>query len=147
MLKLFTSLIRNGQGTSAVEFALGAPMLAIVVVGIATGWTVGGQVLQMRNAVKVGASYFIQGGSDLDAAETAATTAWEHRPDDGVVEVTRQCTCEEVEHVCTEMCTSTLSLPKMSIRIKATSTARAPILGFVYDELPAVTQEEVVRVR
>jgi Flp pilus assembly protein TadG len=124
-MKLFRPFARDCKGTSAVEFALGAPMLALVLVGVATGWNVGGQVLQMRNAVKVGASYFIQGGSDLDGAKSAVTAAWEHRPEDATVDVTRQCLCGDVMSVCTDMCTSTLSLPNMSIRIKATSAARA----------------------
>ena len=146
-MKLIRSFGRNTNGTSAVEFALGAPMLAIVVLGIASSWSVGKQVLEMRNAVKVGSTYFIQGGADLESAKSAVTAAWEHRPDGATVDVTRECTCGSDTLSCTVICNATSSAPKMSIRIKATTTARAPILGFLYTTIPTITQQEVVRVR
>src|SRR3954453_10061851 len=101
---------RNAEGTSAVEFALGAPMLAIIVVGIASSWSVGKQVLEMRNAVKVGSTYFIQGGTDVDGAKNAVTAAWEHRPDGATVNVTRQCTCGTTVATCTDICTATTTI-------------------------------------
>jgi Flp pilus assembly protein TadG len=146
-MKLARSFSTSSKGTSAVEFALGAPILAIVVLGVATGWALGGQVFEMRNSVKVGANYFIQGGTDLDVAKNAAMAAWENRPDDGEVEVTRQCTCGDALAACTEIFTATSAAPNMSVRITAISTAQAPILSFVYSEVPSITQEEVVRVR
>jgi Flp pilus assembly protein TadG len=146
-MKLLKSFSTNTKATAAVEFALGAPMLAIVVLGIASSWSVGKQVLEMRNAVKVGSTYFIQGGADLDSAKSAVTAAWEHRPDGATVNVTRECVCGSDTFSCTQICTVTSSTPNMSIRIKATSAAQAPILGFLYTTIPTITQEEVVRVR
>jgi len=106
-MNILRRFIIHSGGVSAVEFALAAPLLIMMMAGIATGWTYATQTLQMRSAIKTGANYVLQGGADLTKARSAVLTAWANKPDDGTVQVVRQCSCAGTVSACTSVCTGT----------------------------------------
>ena len=137
---------RATEGVSAVEFALGAPVAAIVLLGIASGWTSAVQVSDMNDSVRAAASYVLKGGLDPEAAKSVATSSWRNKPEDGVVQVTKQCTCAGIGASCTEVCTADNSIPQMSYVIETQRTLKLPLIGLLETNVP-VTRQEVVRVR
>ena len=90
-MKRLRRFITHDGGVSAVEFALFSPLLILLLAGIVTGWRYSTQMMEMRTAVKSGANYVLQGGSDLDSAKSAVLMSWASKPDDGAVQVVRQC--------------------------------------------------------
>jgi Flp pilus assembly protein TadG len=138
-------IIHNG-GVSAIEFAFAAPMLVLLLVGIVTGWTYSMQLMEMRTAVKTGANYVLQGGTDLAAVESAVLMSWTNQPDDATVDAVRECYCAGAVHACSTVCPDT-SIPNMSVIITATGSVDTPLLTlFATDKVPT-TREEIIRVR
>ena len=133
------------RGTSAVEFALAAPMLSLVLLGIANGWSSANNVVDMRGAVKNGANYVLKGGTDLAATKQAVMSVWQHRTASSTVTTSYQCTCASVANDCTSLCPDGVSVPKKSIVITASTPVSFP---FLQNPDPwTVSQTEVIRVR
>ena len=139
-------LIHSG-GVSAVEFALAAPVLILVLAGIVTGWHYAMQLMEMRTAVKTGANYVLQGGSDLDAAESAVLSSWTNKPDDADVTVVRECYCAATVHACSSVCTGSGDIPQMSVIITATGSVDMPLYALFSTAKVTSTREENIRVR
>ena len=64
--------LKSCDGVSAVEFALAAPVLALILMGIASGWTSAVDVSDMKDSVRSAAAYVLKGGLDPDAAKSVA---------------------------------------------------------------------------
>ena len=146
-MNILRRFIIHSGGVSAVEFALAAPLLIMMMAGIATGWTYATQTLQMRSAIKTGANYVLQGGADLTKAKGAVLTAWANKPDDGAVEVVRQCSCAGTVSVCTSVCTGTGAIPNMSVIITATGSLDTPLHSLFATAKMSTSHEEIIRVR
>jgi Flp pilus assembly protein TadG len=138
-------IIHNG-GVSAIEFAFVAPMLILLLAGIVTGWTYSMQLMEMRTAVKTGANYVLQGGTDLDAVQSAVLMSWTNQPDDATVAAVRECYCGETVHECSTVC-SDKSIPNMSVIITATGSVDTPLNQLFTSEKVETTREEIIRVR
>jgi Flp pilus assembly protein TadG len=136
--------LRNDEGMSAVEFALIAPMLAAVLVGIVAGWDYMKQHQEMRDSVEAGAKYVVQGGRDTTKARTVAMSAWVDKPGDANINVAQQCTCNGAAASCGSLCgDSTVPQSYITIQASATYTDTTPF-GF---EAQPMTSKEVIRVR
>ena len=145
-MKLLHRFIVHSGGVSAVEFAFVAPILVLLLAGIVTGWTYSMQLMEMRTAVKTGANYVLQGGTDLEAVKSAVLMSWTNKPDDAAVDAIRECYCVGDVHACTTVCTDK-SIPNMSIIVTATGSVDTPLQQlFASTRLPA-TREEIIRVR
>src|SRR5689334_12679936 len=125
-MSLLRRFISHNDGVSAVEFALIAPVLIVILAGIVTGWTYSMQLMEMRTAVKTGANYVLQGGTDLDAVKSAVLMSWTNKPDDAAVDATRQCFCAGTSHGCDSVCTDE-SIPNMTVTITATGSVDTPL--------------------
>jgi Flp pilus assembly protein TadG len=136
---------RDCRGTSAVEFALAAPLLAIVFLGIAGGFLAANQISGMRGAVKNGANYVLKGGTDLEAVEEAVKTSWVHLPSSAQVNTSYACTCGTVANMCTALCADGTTVPKKSMTIQASMNVIVPF--WVTIDPWVVSHSEVVRVR
>jgi Flp pilus assembly protein TadG len=145
-MKSLRRFITHNGGVSAIEFALTAPALIIVLAGIVTGWTFSMQLMEMRTAIKTGANYVLQGGTDLDTLKNAVLMSWTNKPDDAAVDAVRECYCAGTTHTCSTVCTDK-SIPNMSIIITATGSVDTP-LGQLFEtsKLPT-SREEIIRVR
>jgi Flp pilus assembly protein TadG len=146
MKRLRRFFIHSG-GVSAVEFALAAPILILVLAGIMTGWLYSMQLMEMRTAVKTGANYVLQGGADLDAAKGAVLSSWANKPSDANVQIFRECTCGGAVSTCSAVCTGSGAIPNMSVIITATGSVDVPLYSLFATTKVATSHEEAIRVR
>jgi Flp pilus assembly pilin Flp len=109
------------RGVSAVEFGLIAPILAMLVLGVAELGHVTYQRTDMHSAVRSGAQYVLNGGRDVDIAQEIVERSWSSMPDDGEVEATRFCLCGASQHACNTPCSDN-SVPEAFIQLRATAT-------------------------
>lgn len=134
-------------GVSAIEFAIAAPLLLLVLGGIVTGWTYEKQMMELRSAVKSGANYVLQGGMDLAAAKSTVLTAWPNKPGDANVQVIRQCTCGSTVSVCSAVCAYNGSIPNMSVIITASGSLDTPAYNLLKSTKTQASRQEIIRVR
>lgn len=114
-------LARDRKGLAAIEFAITAPVVAILVVGaVDIGMLVYNRT-DAASAIQTGAQYFMSGGSDTNAALAAVKRSWTSMPLDTVLASTKVCFCSEIAHSCTQNCPDS-SLPVAYHRITATIT-------------------------
>ncbi len=139
--------LRHSGGVSAVEFSLAAPILILMLAGIFTGWTYTSQLMEIRSAVKTGANYILQGGADLEAAKSAVLASWTNKPEDGSVQVIRQCSCAGTVNTCSAVCTGSGAIPNMSVIITATGSVDTPVYNLFATAKMQTSREEVIRVR
>jgi len=96
---------RDESGAAAVEFAMVAPLLAAVLIGLGT---MGGLILaynKMRQAVSSGGQYAMTVAPDnTTAVQTVVLSAWDDKPANAVVNVQQQCRCGTTVSVCTTNC-------------------------------------------
>jgi Flp pilus assembly protein TadG len=113
------------DGAAAVEFAIIAPALAALVVGIAQ---YGGMVIafqQMHSGVEAGAVYIMRGGSDMTAAKDITLGAWPNKPADAAVTATHACSCAGTSNSCTSLCADG-TYPQAFTTISASGTYTGP---------------------
>ena len=134
------------RGVSSIEFAIGLPMLALVLAGIVSGWTFATQALEMRKAVKNGSNYVLQGGVDIAAAKSAVLTSWPNKPQDASVTVSQNCTCAGKSNSCSTVC-SDGTAPKMSMAISATGSVDMPLCDLFMASKYKLTRSETIRVK
>lgn len=140
------SFLKSCDGVSAVEFALAAPVLALVLMGIVSGWTSAVDVSDMKDSVRAGAAYILKGGLDPDAAKSVAKDSWRNMPKDATVDVVKQCTCGGGAASCDTLCTADSSIPQMSYVITAKRTLQPPLLALLQTSVK-VSKQESIRVR
>ena len=138
---------RDECGVGAIEFALIAPLLAIVLLGIISGWAYYTQSNYMRDSVEVAGKYFIQGGTSEAVGLNIAEAAWNDKPEDGTVSLNKTCVCAGAAASCSGVCSDS-SIPETYWTIEASSTYTDPFLGEAVfaDGLP-LYEREVIRVR
>lgn len=98
------SFLRAADAVSAVEFALLAPLLLALLVGIVDVGRYAYQRADMFGAVRAGAQYFMAGGGMPAVARGIINDSWSQRPPDGEVRVDRFCQCAEVPMTCSAPC-------------------------------------------
>lgn len=135
-----TRFQRDSRGTSAVEFALIAPLLVVIVVALADVSSMAYGSSNMQSAVRAGVHYAMAGGTDATVAQTHANAAWSKKPADGVVTSAKVCKCAGTIHECDPVCDDG-SRPEMYITVTATGT----VGGDAYSMTQ--TASETVRVR
>jgi Flp pilus assembly protein TadG len=146
-MKCLRRFLVHCGGVSATEFAIGAPLLLLVLGGIVTGWTYERQSMELRSAVKSGANYVLQGGKDLAAAKSAVLTAWPNKPQDAQVQVIQQCTCGTTVSTCTVVCAGNGSIPNMSVIITASGSLDTPASDLLTSTKIQTSRQETIRVR
>jgi len=136
-LKRFT---RDTDGTSAIEFAIIAPVLIVIVAGLADVNDLAFGSANMQNAVRAGIQYALKGGSDTTTAQAQADAAWTRKPSGGTVSSSSACKCAGAGHDCSTLCDDS-SVPQLYVTVTATAT----LGGNVYSTTKTVT--ETVRIR
>ena len=132
---------RDTRGTSAIEFALIAPMLLAILVGIADVSRIAYGSSNMQTAVRAGIHYAMAGGTDAATAQSHANTAWTRKPAGGVVTAAKVCKCAGVTVGNCDTPCADLSRPEMYMTVTATGT----LGGHWYSRNQ--TSSETVRVR
>jgi Flp pilus assembly pilin Flp len=122
-------LLTADGASSAVEFALIAPLLAVLAIGTADIGKIAFDRTDMFSAARSGAQYFMSGGSDLERARYVITSAWTKAPEDAIVVIDRFCRCDATEHACNTPCPDD-SAPDAFARINLQGTVRGVFLGY-----------------
>lgn len=129
---------RDASGTSAIEFALISPILIMLCLALYDLNDMSFRTSNMQTAIRAGIQYTMNGGEDLDQAETVVNAAWSRKPADGVVDATEICKCAGNTQACNSTCGQTMN---KWITITATGT----IGGNYYSTFQ--TKTETVRTR
>lgn len=136
---MFRRFSRDRSGIAAVEFALVAPIFAVILV---MGWSVWqGEVgaEQAKTALRAGAQYYTAGGSTDSAAQTIAQNAWTSAPSNASVTTSRACYCAGAAANCSGTC-STGQQRTVYVTLTATGNGQ----GMLANQLQ--TQTETIRV-
>ena len=138
----------NESGVGGVEFALIAPLMSIILLGIVSSWSYYRDLGYMRDGVEAGAKYYLQGGSNDATSYSIASKAWAEKPENGKVTVTRMCTCVDTSVSCGggTIC-SDGSVPQIQVAIVGTMTWSSGLSDMLYSQGMLLTQSETVRVR
>jgi Flp pilus assembly protein TadG len=123
--KLFAWL-RDERGAAAVELALVAPFLAVILAGIATYAPELDKVHKMQDAVSTGSLYVMTGGTNATSIQNVALTAWTGHTTGDSITVTQWCACGSVSGTCTSLCADS-SVPTGYTSIAAASTYVGPL--------------------
>jgi Flp pilus assembly protein TadG len=118
---LFRAWRNDRSGAAAVEMALVAPFLAVIVAGIANYAPQLDKVHKMRDAVTSGAGYVMSGGTDPTTIQNVTFSAWTGHGQSDSVTVTQWCTCAGITSSCTTLCTDS-TVPQGFTRIAASTT-------------------------
>ena len=133
-------LLASIGGTSAVEFALIAPALASMVLGISQVSEVLIGSSDMQAAARASVQYVLNGGTDLTTAQNVGLQAWSNKPANATLVASEYCTCQGVTAVCTQTC-SDGSVPHQYIGATATGT----LGGTVYTVNKTLTETARIR--
>jgi Flp pilus assembly protein TadG len=120
-LSFIKAFLRNRGGAAAVEMALVAPFLAIIVAGIANDAPELDKVHKMRDAVTSGADYVMSGGTDSNTIQAVTFSAWTGHGQSDSVTVTQWCTCAGVTSGCSTLCSDS-TVPQGFTKIAASTT-------------------------
>jgi Flp pilus assembly protein TadG len=138
---------QDESGVGAIEFAVIAPFMAIVLLGTISGWAYYSQNNYMRDGVEVAGKYFLQGGTSQETGLAIAEAAWTDKPDDGTVALNQTCICVGAAAACGSVC-SDGSIPEKYWTIEASRVFKDPF--FVDPIFPnglPLYEREVIRVR
>jgi hypothetical protein len=131
---------------SATEFAIIAPVLVLIVLGIIDGWSYAASVLSARAAVKAGVNYVLQGGGEISTVQAVALAAWVDPPADADVQVAQLCYCAGTSASCDVLCGSG-SPPTAFYNVVATGTWIPPAPINYILESRVIAHDETIRVR
>lgn len=140
MIGLLKRFARDRRGVAAIELALITPVIAgLAYIGFET-WRYTSEIQEMKDAVRAGVQYYMDGGKDDADGKAVVEGAWSSPPADAAVIISRACQCGAEAHVCTTLCSDS-TVPEIRVTLSASATydnARFPT------DLAA---EQVIRVR
>lgn len=139
---------RAEAGTAALEFALAAPLLLIMLMGVVElGFTMY-QAMQVYNSVEAGALYAAKNGFDAAAISAAVVNATGTAGITATPAPVQFCGCPDASGIVETVCTATCNdgkPPGQYVRISA-ALARETILPYPALGLPdTLTAQSVVR--
>jgi Flp pilus assembly protein TadG len=140
-------LLRDRRGASATEFAVIAPVLGLMALGMIDGWSLATSALNMHTGVQAGAKFLLQGGGAESDVEAVTLAGWAYKPGDADVNVTKACTCAGAAALCTGLCVATNKPTEVVYTISATGTWNAPFEVSFLTLTHSLNQTQVVRVR
>ena len=137
---IFRRGLDDQRGVAAVEFALVAPVLAAVLVGIAMVGPFLAANNGMHDAITAGSRYVMAGGTNPTAIEAVTLSAWSGHTSSDTATVSQYCTCAGVQGSCSALC-SDGTVPQGYTVIATTS----PYTGLLGDQ--TITAQQMVRTR
>jgi Flp pilus assembly protein TadG len=111
----------DSRGTSAIEFAIVAPMLVVAVIGLADISSMAYGATNMQSAVRAGMHYAMTGGTDETIAKDIAMNAWTKKPNGGTMNSSKVCKCAGIGWDCETFCPDA-TRPEMYITVTASGT-------------------------
>jgi hypothetical protein len=134
------------SGSSAIEFAVTAPVLLILLLGVTDGWSLFSFVVNMRAAVGSAANLYLQGAGDDDLVQAAALDNWQDRPEDGSLAIERSYLCDDQVVGPDDLCADSRA-PSVELRIIASGTWVAPFEVDFLGTSQTIAHEQTVRVQ
>jgi Flp pilus assembly protein TadG len=129
----------DARGVAAVEFALVTPAIAGVALTSFMVWETGSRHRDMTSALRVGAEYYLNGGTDDAKAVASATEAWSRKLTGGEIVASRVCRCGDVVVECTAMCSASKP-PAIYVTLRGSGAVEGSVVK-------TLVAEQVVRVR
>lgn len=133
-------LLRDQKGLAGIEFAIAAPVIAILIVGATDVGMLVYNRMDTTSSIQSGAQYFMAGGTDTKQALATVKRSWTSMPPNTELSIVKTCYCAEVVNLCTVNC-SDGSLPVAYNIVSAKLTYRGVLLENEY------VISEAVRVR
>ncbi|HVZ30127.1 MAG TPA: TadE/TadG family type IV pilus assembly protein [Asticcacaulis sp.] len=115
------SFLRDCHGIAAVEFAMIAPILGLMIVGINDGAQLLFKQNDMHSGVSAAAEYIMRGGSDMATAQSIGLSAWASHSDGASVTASKMCYCAGAAGDCTSLCPDQ-SVPSAYITVAASDS-------------------------
>ncbi len=129
--------VTSTSASAAIEFALVVPVLIFAALAIYDISSIAVGASEMETAVRASTQYAMNGGSDMDKAQTLGLLAWTGKPSSGSLTVSTSCTCGSAAGTCGSLCADG-SIPQTWV----TATAHAP-LGTDYFQINDVVTQTV----
>lgn len=145
-MRRILQIVDNEGGSSAVEFAILAPVLALVCLGIINGWSLASFTLSMRAGVGAAASLYMLGADDDAVVRELTLESWQNQPDDADVSIGREYRCGTDTVSASTLCSDSKS-PATYITVAATGTWVAPFEVDFLATSQQMTHQQVIRVR
>lgn len=134
------------SGSSAIEFAIVAPVLLILLLGMVDGWSLISFVLNIRASVGSAANLYMQGAGDDALVQATALESWQSRPEDAALVVERKYLCDGEPVQAEDLCADSRP-PSLQLGIRASGTWVAPFEVDFLGTRQTITHEQTVRVR
>jgi Flp pilus assembly protein TadG len=120
-MMLLRKYAQDGGGTSAIEFAIIAPVLAILTIYGFDAWQLINRKQDMHAAINASAHYYMGGGGDDPTSQSIGQSGWPNRPNDANLGVSGACTCAGGASDCNTVCPATQQAPERRVTITATT--------------------------
>lgn len=118
MTNRLTAWLCDRRGIAAVEFALVAPILIFVIIGINDVAQLITKQNDMHSGVSAAAEYIMRGGSDLPTAQTIGLSAWPSHSSSATMSAAKVCYCGSASGDCATLCPDQ-SVPTAYVTIAA----------------------------
>lgn len=138
-------MLFDERGSSAIEFALVAPVLVILCLGLIDGWSLTSFVLSMRASVGSAANMYLQGVGNDATVKSVAFENWQGRPSDASLVLNRIYKCGETTVSDGALCGT--KPPAVYVKIYAQGTWIAPFEVDFLGTHQLLSHDQVVRVR
>lgn len=112
-----------------MEFALIAPLVMAMLLGVADFSRIAYDRTDMFAAVRSGAQYFMAGGQDLERGRQIILSAWTNPPEDATVAVERICQCQSQESACDQPCPDGTA-PAVFVRIQVSAVLNGMLTNY-----------------
>lgn len=131
---------RAKRGSAAMEFALLAPIFALIAIGAYDFGNAVQTSMRLERAARAGAQFALVYPSNLEGIKAAAIAAWPDLRDQDVPTPTEQCRCGNATLACSATCNSGLEWT-------VTVTTQRSITTLILPGLNARSGTATVRVR
>ena len=128
--------LKSKSGLAAIEFALIAPLLAAIVIGISQVSEIVVGSAHMQSAARASIQYALNGGIDMTTANNVGLAAWQDKPANATLDSSIICTCQGATAVCMQTC-SDGTAPYKYVSVTATGT----LGGAAYTENKVLTEK------
>lgn len=126
---LLGSFNADVRGIAATEFALIAPVLAIITVLMSDVGQAAVSAMNMDAAVRAAIQYAMNGGEDMTLAKKVGLGAWGGAPLDASFTSTQMCTCGSAGATCGAACADG-SVQKMYVSATAVALVGGSMIHF-----------------
>lgn len=127
--RIIKRFIGEARGIAAMEFALIAPILALIAILMTDVGMAAVGAMNMQSAVRASVQYAMNGGADMTVAKNVGVSAWSSQPSGATFDATKACRCASTTITCTQTCANG-SQPSAFFTAAATATLGGSVIHF-----------------